>query len=142
MAFKSGYCSKTKLILLATINNYAPGIEGDSKKLLDRFADFAIKYYEDFVKPNKFYKNPSEGEKEALVDLKNHLSDAMEDATAEDIQNIVFEVGKKHKYDPLKNWFQMLYETLLGQQEGPRMGSFIKIYGLKNFIKMIKSWLK
>ena len=54
-----------------------------------------------------------------------------EDSSSDDIQSIVFSIGKKLEYDNLRDWFKGLYETVLGQSEGPRMGSFIKLYGIK-----------
>jgi lysyl-tRNA synthetase class 1 len=42
----------------------------------------------------------------------------------------VFEVGKDHGFDPLRAWFQALYEVLLGQSQGPRFGSFAAIFGI------------
>ncbi len=53
-------------------------------------------------------------------------------ANAEAIQNVVFEVGKRHEFESLRHWFQALYETLLGSSQGPRMGSFIALYGVHN----------
>ena len=54
-----------------------------------------------------------------------------------EIQNIVFEVGKRHEFETLRHWFQALYEVLLGSPQGPRMGSFIALYGIANSRKLI-----
>ena len=59
------------------------------------------------------------------------------DADGETIQHAVFEVGKRHPFESLRQWFQALYETLLGSSQGPRMGSFIALYGIDNSRKLI-----
>ncbi len=59
----------------------------------------------------------------------------------DEIQNIVFEVGKRHPFESLRHWFQALYETLLGSSQGPRMGSFIALYGVDNSRKLIAAAL-
>ncbi len=107
--------------------------------MLDRLSDFAVRYYHDFIKPTKAYKAPNEKEKETLLDLKNTLHSLPITVTAEEIQSRVFSIGKKHNYSNLPDWFQLLYETLLGQKTGPRMGSFIKLYGIDNTISLIES---
>jgi hypothetical protein len=33
-------------------------------------------------------------------------------------------------FESLRDWFKALYETLLGSSQGPRMGSFIALYGI------------
>ena len=69
-------------------------------------------------------------EAEALRDLDSELARLPPDPSAEDIQTQVFEVGKRHPFESLRGWFQALYETLLGSSQGPRMGSFIALYGI------------
>ncbi len=73
----------------------------------------------------------------ALRDLDDELAKLPDDATAEDIQTQVFEVGKRHPFESLRGWFQALYETLLGSSQGPRMGSFIALYGIANSRRLI-----
>ncbi len=131
--------AKNKEILLGFISTYTPNVTPESNKMLDRLSDFAVRYYHDFVKPTKAYKAPNEKEKEALLDLKNILHSLPITATAEEIQSQIFSIGKKHNYNNLRDWFQLLYETLLGQKTGPRMGSFIKLYGVNNTISLIDS---
>jgi lysyl-tRNA synthetase class 1 len=53
----------------------------------------------------------------------------------------VYEVGKKHQFDPLRDWFKALYEVLFGQEQGPRFGSFAVLYGVSNTAALIKSGL-
>jgi lysyl-tRNA synthetase class 1 len=76
-------------------------------------------------------------EADALRDLDAELAKLPADVSAEDIQTQVFEVGKRHPFENLRAWFQALYETLLGSSQGPRMGSFIALYGIDNSRRLI-----
>ena len=31
-----------------------------------------------------------------------------------------------------QSWFNMLYQVLLGEEKGPRFGSFVALYGIAN----------
>ena len=134
--------AENKEILWGFISSYAPNVTPENNKMLDRLSDFAVKYYHDFIKPTKSYKAPNAKEKEALLDLKDTLHSLSTTVTAEEIQSQVFSIGKKYDYANLRDWFQLLYETLLGQKTGPRMGSFIKLYGIDNTISLIESATK
>ncbi|WP_341807817.1 lysine--tRNA ligase [Wolbachia endosymbiont (group E) of Neria commutata] len=134
--------AENKEILWGFISTYAPNVTPENNKMLDRLSNFAVKYYHDFVKPTKSYKIPSETEKQALLDLKHTLYSLAETATAEEIQSQVFSIGKKYGFSNLRDWFQLLYETLLGKQTGPRMGSFIKLYGINNTVYLIDSTIE
>ncbi|MDR2609673.1 MAG: lysine--tRNA ligase [Rickettsiales bacterium] len=131
--------AENKEILWGFISTYAPDVTPENSKMLDRLSDFAVRYYHDFIKPTKAHKAPNEKEKETLLDLKNTLHSLPITATAEEIQSQVFSIGKRHNYSNLRDWFQLLYETLLGQKTGPRMGSFVKLYGIDNTISLIES---
>ena len=74
-----------------------------------------------------------------FTSLINTLSIINNETTSDDIQAIVFAVGKKLEYENLREWFKGLYETVLGQSEGPRMGSFIKLYGIESTIKLLEN---
>jgi lysyl-tRNA synthetase class 1 len=115
-----------------------PDITPESAPFLNRLIDHAIHFYHDFILPNKNYRLPTELEYAALIDLRDSLKTAAEGASAEELQAIVFEVGKRHPYEDLRSWFATLYEVLLGQTEGPRMGSFIALYGVKETIQLIE----
>ena len=82
------------------------------------------------VRPNKVWRLPGDDERSALTALDQALAGLTSDAAAEDIQSAVFAVGKEAGYENLREWFGCLYQVLLGQDEGPRMGSFIRLYGL------------
>jgi lysyl-tRNA synthetase class 1 len=81
-------------------------------------------------------------EAEALGELDSELAKLPAEASAEDIQTQVFEVGKRHAFENLRAWFQALYETLLGSSQGPRMGSFIALYGIDNSRRLIAEALE
>ncbi len=134
--------ASTKEILWGFLSRYIPGASPDSQPLLDRLAGYAINYYEDFVKPTKTFRAPTDQERAAMLDLLAKLK-AMPAGTqdAELIQNEVFEVGKTHGFDPLRAWFQALYEVLLGQSQGPRFGSFAAIFGVDRTVALIEEKL-
>ena len=104
---------------------------------LDELIGLAVNYARDFVAPTLQRRAPTEMESAALRDLDSELAKLPADASAEDIQTQVFEVGKRHPFEVLRAWFQALYETLLGSAQGPRMGSFIALYGIDNSRKLI-----
>jgi len=123
--------TEDKAVLWHFISRYRPGATAETAPVLDRLLEYAINYYRDFVKPAKHYRKASEGEIKALEDLLETLGGLGDDADAETIQTEVYEVGKRHPFPELKAWFKALYEILLGQSQGPRMGSFIALYGME-----------
>ena len=129
--------AEEKGVLWGFISRYAPGATPAFHPLLDRLADYAIAYYRDFVKPAKAYRAPQDGERAALEDLAAVLAAMPAEASGEDIQTQIYEVGKRHKFENLRDWFRALYEILLGQSQGPRMGSFVALYGLPAFISLL-----
>jgi lysyl-tRNA synthetase class 1 len=122
--------TEDKAVLWGFIARYVPGATPAAMPLLDRLVDSALAYYRDFVKPAKSYRAPDARERAALEDLAAALDRLPAGADGEAIQNEVYEVGKRHGFEPLRDWFKALYEVLLGQSQGPRMGSFFALYGL------------
>ena len=132
--------ASTKDILWGFLSRYIPGADAQSQPLLDRLAGYAINYYEDFVKPNKAFRAPTEQERAAMLDLLARFKALPEGCQdAEVIQNEVYAAGKDGGFEPLRAWFQGLYEVLLGQSQGPRFGSFAAIFGLDRTIKLLES---
>ena len=119
------------------VQRYAPGTSPETDPELDQLIGLAVNYARDFVVPTLSRRPPTAMEAEALRDLDSELAKLPADASAEDIQTQVFEVGKRHPFESLRAWFQALYETLLGSSQGPRMGSFIALYGIGNSRKLI-----
>ena len=84
-----------------------------------------------------------EFERPALKDIKEVLTNKINKHTsAEDIQTLLYDVGKKHQFENLKDFFKLVYQVLLGQEQGPRLGSFIKLYGVEETIKIIDQKLQ
>ena len=126
-----------KNLLWAFVNRYAPDVSRETYPELDALIDYALAYFRDFVAGSLRRRPPDAKEEEALRDLDARLAGLPEGASAEEIQNLVFEVGKAHNFENLRDWFRGLYETLLGTSQGPRMGSFIALYGVENSRKLI-----
>jgi lysyl-tRNA synthetase class 1 len=127
-----------KAILWGFLGRYIPGATPKSEPTLDRLADYAMHYYEDFVRPSKTFRPPNDQERAAMVDLAARLKALGPDADAEAIQNEVYEAGKEAGFEPLRAWFSALYEVLLGQQQGPRFGSFAALFGLDRTVQLVE----
>src|SRR5438309_6737852 len=124
------------------VRRYAPGTSPESDPELDELIGLAVNYARDFVVPQLKRRAPTAAEAEALRDLDCELANLPSDASTEDIQTQVFEVGKRHYgKENLRAWFQALYETLLGSSQGPRMGSFVALYGIANTRNLIEEAL-
>ena len=120
------------------VQRYAPETSPESHPELDQLIGLAVNYARDFVVPNLKKRPPTAEEAAALRELDTELAKLPADADAEAIQHLVFEIGKTHYgKDKLRAWFQALYETLLGSSQGPRMGSFIALYGIENSRRLI-----
>jgi len=188
---------KDKSVLWGFISTYAEGASPESMPDMDKLVERAIRYYEDFVKPNKKYRAPTDNEKKAMEDLAKRLTKFLgedeknnllpleggvqeissqerdrlggdgisvynteigpptaqqaspapppggsDKSLAEEVQTLVYAVGNEHGFENLREWFGALYEVLLGQQQGPRMGSFIALYGVSETITLINRALK
>jgi lysyl-tRNA synthetase class 1 len=141
--------AKNAETLWGFIGRYRPGVTPQTHPKLNEMVEYAIHYFRDFVLPTKKFREPTEAERKALSDLRDALSQLPADSSAEDIQNVVYEIGRRDPFlDHAKkakdgrpgvslDWFNMLYQVLLGQEKGPRFGSFAAIYGIKNTVDMI-----
>jgi len=135
----AGAChSEDKAVLWGFISRYAPGADPEQMPLLDRLVGHAITYYRDFVKPTRRFRAPDDRERAALEELAEALAALPTDAAAEAIQTEIYEVGKRHGFENLRDWFRALYEILLGQSQGPRMGSFVALYGVAETVALIR----
>jgi lysyl-tRNA synthetase class 1 len=133
--------ANTRDVLWGNIRAYAPDATPEANPGLDKLVGYALCYYEDFVKPSKVYRAPDAKERAALEDLAAQL-DALGDVRdGAVVQNIVYEIGKAHGFEPLRAWFGALYEVLLGQTQGPRFGSFAALFGLPATAVMIRAAL-
>lgn len=156
--------AEDKETLWGFIKKYAPEATADTHPQMDAAAGFAVRYFNDFVKPAKTYRAANEQEHAALSALadalrskeaalaaiaaKNEMmgnSDPLptaDFASDEFLQSIVFAIGKLHGFEPLRDWFSAIYEVLLGASQGPRFGGFIALYGVGETIALIDSALK
>src|ERR1700704_3812097 len=131
--------TENKDVLWQYLRRYVPGATPESAPYLDRLLSGAVAYYQDYVKASKKFRLPTPKEREALQDLADTLRKLPEEESAEFIQNEVYEVGKRHfAQAELRQWFKALYEVLLGSEQGPRMGAFIKLYGRDNVVRLIE----
>jgi len=128
-------------VLWGFIRAYAPGASPEDNPGLEKLVGFALRYYEDFVKPAKVFRAPTDKERAALEDLAARLEAMGDERNPKTVQDVVYEVGKAHGFEPLRAWFAALYEVLLGQNEGPRFGSFTALFGCAKTAAMIRSAL-
>jgi lysyl-tRNA synthetase class 1 len=129
--------AEDKETLWGFIRRYAPEATPETNPDLDAAAGFAVRYYNDFVKPGKTFRDPTDTERAALIDLRARLAAWDGPADAETLQSEVFAVGKAHGFEPLRDWFSALYEVLLGAPQGPRFGGFVALYGVAETVALI-----
>ncbi|MCC3245854.1 lysine--tRNA ligase [Methylocystis sp. WRRC1] len=138
-------------VLWGFLRRYAPGASPENHPRLDRLVGYAVAYFRDFVKPAKTYRAADEVERQVLQKIDATLGALPEGASAEDIQTALYDVARAvPRYQDFaakgatperpgvsNDFFNMLYEVLLGEKKGPRFGSFIALYGLANSRKLI-----
>jgi lysyl-tRNA synthetase class 1 len=119
------------------IKKYAPEASPEANPDLNAAAAHAVRYFSDKIAPTRQFRLPSDQERAAMEDLRARLA-AWEGETTDDaLQTMVFAVGKDHGFDPLRAWFQALYEVLLGASDGPRFGGFVALYGVNETIALL-----
>src|SRR5438105_5783729 len=128
-------------VLWGFIRAYAPGSSPATHPGLDRLVTYALKYYEDFVKPQKRYRVATSNEREALSALADALENMAGERDPETVQNMVYEIGKSHGFENLRDWFKAIYEVALGQSQGPRFGSFAALFGCAETAVLIRTAL-
>jgi lysyl-tRNA synthetase class 1 len=155
----SASSAEDKETMWGFINKYAPDATPQSNPTMDQAAGFAVAYFNDYVKPTKVFRAPSDQERVALQDLADALKSAeaalaaiakkndilgkdeplpeADFADEEFLQSVVFAIGKIHGFEPLRDWFTAIYEVLLGASQGPRFGGFIALYGVDETIALI-----
>ena len=155
----SASSAEDKATLWGFINKYAPDATPESHPGMDAAAEHAVRYFQDFVKPTKTFRGPTDQERAALADLGKALKDEgfaldlisrknemvgsgdplpeADYADEEFLQSIVFAVGKLHGFEPLRDWFKAIYEVLLGASQGPRFGGFMALYGVQETAALI-----
>ena len=127
-----------------TVWGYVSSYDSDIERTdeLEALINLAVNFYKEMIEPQKKYRLPSDKEKRGITQLIEILSTLDKETSSEEIQAIIFSIGKKLEYQNLRDWFKGLYETVLGQSEGPRMGSFIKLYGIESTKKLLEKVLE
>ena len=128
-----------KRILWKFINRFHKNVSPENNPILDNLTENAIKFFKNKLKPKKVYKKPNVSEKQALKNLALQIEKINQNALPEEIQTIVYTVGKENGYEKnLRDWFKLIYQVLFGDIDGPRMGFFISFFGVQETIKLIK----
>jgi lysyl-tRNA synthetase class 1 len=143
--------SEDPQVLWGFLRRYAPDVSPASHPRLDKLVTYAVRYFRDFVRPKKTYRLPDEVERDALTALTAMLAALPPDASAETIQTALYDIARPiPRYQDLKakgatperpgvsnEWFNMLYQVLLGENRGPRFGSFVALYGVNETRELI-----
>jgi lysyl-tRNA synthetase class 1 len=135
--------SEEPAVLWGFIRRYAPNVSPQTHPRLNQLVGRAVRYFREFVRPAKRYRPATEPERAALQELSDALARHEGSTDAEALQAIVYEVGRKHFPDTSgkskspdgrpgvsQAWFATIYQVLLGQDRGPRFGSFVALYGV------------
>ncbi len=130
-----------KSVLWGFIGNYGKDITPQTHPKLDEHVGYAIRYFEDFVKPEKVFRAPDDKERAAMEELYEKLGQVDADIDGDALQSEIFAIGKAHDFDNLRDWFKALYQVLLGQDQGPRFGSFAVLYGIDATRRLIQDGL-
>jgi lysyl-tRNA synthetase class 1 len=133
--------AEDRAVLWGFLSRYRPGLTPETAPELDRLALYALRYFADFIKPAKRFRAPSEVERAALEDLDRRLAALPAGADGEAIQTEVYDVGKSHPFENLRDWFKALYQVLLGQDQGPSFGSFVALYGIAETRALLRAAL-
>ena len=133
--------AETPEVVWSYVSDYVPGVSAATHPELDRMIGYAVNYYQDMVRPHKTYRAASAEEATHITALVAAIEALPSDADAEAIQSAVYATGKAAGYENLRAWFQCLYEVLLGQSEGPRMGSFFALYGRSQSLALMQDAL-
>ena len=133
----------SKEIVWKFINRFHKEIKAKDHPILDKLTLYAINYFKDKVEPNKKFKRPNEKEKKDLANLVSKLKEIDDTLEPEEIQTFVYSVGKENGYEKnLRDWFKLIYEVVFGVENGPRIGFFVKFFGLKETIELINKKIK
>ncbi|MGH6856831.1 MAG: lysine--tRNA ligase [Methylocella sp.] len=136
--------SEDPQVLWGFLRRYAPDVSAATHPRLDRLVAYGVRYFRDFVRPAKNFREPDAIERDALENLAAALAALPASAGAEAIQTTLYDVARKiPRYQDMKvkgataerpgvsnDWFTMLYGVLLGESRGPRFGSFVALYGI------------
>jgi lysyl-tRNA synthetase, class I len=133
----------TKKLLWKFVKKYKSDLEERNYPIFDSLVGYAIKYFNDVIKFQKKYKSPNKNEKSALEALVKTLDKCNDKMPPEDIQTLIYSVGKENGYsENLRDWFKLIYEVVFGDENGPRMGFFISFFGVNETKELIIKKIK
>ena len=136
-------CNTTeKKIIWGFIQEYDKNIKPEINPKIDELIQFAINYYVDFILPNKKYLDVTKENLKVFEELLFYLKGITSQASSEEIQTNIYSIGKKHNFSNLRDYFKLIYQVLLGQEQGPRLGSFIKLYGIEKTIELLENTIQ
>ena len=137
-----GVCNSIdKKFIWDFLKEYDKNLDPKVNKSLDKLIEYAINYYIDFILPNKKYLKIDNKNKKIIEDLYHLLKRIDKKSTSEEIQSEIYEIGKKHNFTNLRDFFKLIYQAILGQDQGPRLGSFIKVFGVDKTCDLINKIL-
>ena len=131
--------AESKEVLWGFIYNYYPDLKQNQNKLLDKLLEYGVQYYNQFILPEKKYRPATLQEKDGFKQIIVFLKSVSDDLEAEEIQTKIYEIGMSLNFENLKDWFSGFYQVVLGQQQGPRLGSFIKFYGIDKTVELLEN---
>ncbi len=135
--------ANSKELLWKFVKKYKKDIYEKDYPIFDKLIGYAIKYFNDVIKLKKKYKKPNDEEKNSLRSLIEMLETCNDDMAPEDIQTLIYTIGKNNGYaENLRDWFKLIYEVIFGDENGPRMGFFISFFGVKETKKLIEDKIK
>lgn len=129
--------TEDKSVVWGFISRYAPDATPENAPNLDHMITYALHYYQDFVKSQKIYRPMTDVERPQFERFKDIVDGLRGTTDAQDIQTAVFDVAREFEYENKRDWFTAIYNVLLGTEQGPRMGSFILLYGIDETIALI-----
>ena len=133
----------SKELLWKFVKKYKADIEEKNHPIFDNLIGYAIQYFNEVIKSQKKYKKPNDSEKKALLSLIKTLEKCNDSMPPEDIQTLIYSVGKENGYaENLRDWFKLIYEVVFGDENGPRMGFFISFFGVNETKELITNKLK
>ena len=135
--------AEDKSVLWGFLKRELPNATPENSPMLDKLCGYAVRYYHDFVKPTKQFRAATDAERAALLELRDYLATLTPgSSTAEEIQTRIYDIGiMYYSKETLREWFKATYELLLGSSQGPRMGSFISLFGASETIGLIDTAL-
>ena len=120
--------------LVDYLERYDPQVRA-YPQILTALVEKGLAYYREFVLPHKKLRAPTDEERGLLAEIHRRLeaSDSTDEA---ELQAIPFDVAREAGVEP-RQLFQTIYQVLLGQERGPRFGSFVLLLGRQRVLELL-----